>query len=143
LNIKGMKKRFGKSVSDQGLAMFVSQLIYKSLRNGGMTVKIDRWAASTKTCSNCGTKHTLTLAQRQFICDVCGLDISRDLNAAINIKEWAWEILMKLFEKHTAGTAGIQACGVTSDGDATIDASSYVTMKQEKFCIIDTEASTL
>ena len=138
LNIKAMQKRFGKSVSDQGWAMFITQLIYKSLRNGGITVKIDRFAPSTKTCSNCGATHNLTLAQRQFICDVCGLNISRDLNAAINIKNWAWEILTK----NTAGTAGIQACGVTSDGADDISSASYVALKQEKFCAIGTEART-
>lgn len=139
LNIKGMKKRFGKSISDQGWAMFVQQLEYKSLRNGGRTIKIDRFAPSTKTCSNCGKKHNLTLSQRQMKCDECGLDISRDLNAAINIRNWSWDKL----NENTAGTAGINACGVTSNGDVAIDTSSYVAVKQEKRRTLGTEARTL
>ncbi len=58
---------------------------------------------------------------------------------AVNIKNWAWEILTK----NTAGTAGIQACGVTSDGADDISSASYVAVKQEKFCAIGTEARTL
>jgi putative transposase len=133
LNIKGMKKNrhLSKSISDQGWAMFIQQLEYKSIRNGGCTVKIDRWAPSTKTCSNCGKKHQLTLSQRQMKCD-CGLDISRDLNAAINIRNWSWDIL----SKNTDGTSGIKACGDTSDGLTAIDVSSYVLTKQEKHLTI-------
>ena len=138
LNIKGMKKRFGKSVSDQGWSMFVQQLEYKSARNGGCTVKINRFAPSTKTCSNCGKKHEMPLSKRQMTCD-CGLDISRDLNAAINIRNWSWDILTK----NTAGTAGIYACGVTSDGEVGRPTSSYVAEKQEKLMPIGHEAFTL
>ncbi|MGC8631968.1 MAG: zinc ribbon domain-containing protein, partial [Thermoprotei archaeon] len=41
---------------------------------------------SSKTCSRCGIiKHDLTLSDRAYHCDACGLTIDRDLNAAINI----------------------------------------------------------
>ena len=46
----------------------------------------DRWFASSKRCSNCGTKkEELTLSQRVYNCNSCGLAIDRDLNAAKNI----------------------------------------------------------
>jgi putative transposase len=140
LNIAGMKKnhKLAKSISDQGWAMFVSQLEYKSKRNGGLTIKIDRWAPSSKTCSNCGKKHILTLSQRQMTCDECGLDISRDLNAAINIRNWSWDLIT-----NTAGTAGIYACGDTSNGVVGRPTTSCVSMKQEKIRVIDSDARTL
>ena len=48
---------------------------------------IDRWYPSSKTCSNCGTvKAKLPLSERVYHCEECGLDIDRDLNAAINIQ---------------------------------------------------------
>ena len=48
---------------------------------------VDRWFPSSKTCSNCGTvKAKLSLSERTFNCDACGLSMDRDLNAAINIK---------------------------------------------------------
>jgi len=41
---------------------------------------------TSKTCSNCGyVNHELKLSDRVFKCPVCGFEIDRDLNAAINI----------------------------------------------------------
>ncbi len=41
---------------------------------------------TSRTCSRCGyRKESLELSERTFLCDSCGLDIDRDLNAAINI----------------------------------------------------------
>ena len=41
---------------------------------------------TSKTCSRCGwVKDDLKLSDRIFHCNACGLDIDRDLNAAINI----------------------------------------------------------
>ena len=49
---------------------------------------VDRWFASSETCSRCGwINDDLTLAERVFICQECGLVIDRDLNAAINIRK--------------------------------------------------------
>ena len=45
------------------------------------------WYPSSKTCSNCGTvKAKLSLSERVYHCEECGLDMDRDLNAAINIQ---------------------------------------------------------
>ncbi len=50
----------------------------------------DRWAPTSKTCSACGWRHpNLTLADRQFHCNNCGLSIDRDLNAAHNLRQLA------------------------------------------------------
>jgi hypothetical protein len=44
---------------------------------------------SSKTCSSCGTvKKELTLKERTFDCG-CGLSLNRDLNAAINLKNYS------------------------------------------------------
>ena len=46
----------------------------------------NRYFASSKKCSKCGhKKKDLTLDDRVYICDECGLIIDRDLNAAINL----------------------------------------------------------
>lgn len=40
---------------------------------------------SSKTCSSCGlVKDTLSLGERMYRCE-CGLEIDRDLNAALNL----------------------------------------------------------
>lgn len=48
--------------------------------------RANRYFTSSKICSNCGKKNkNLTLNDRAYICDECGLEIDRDLNAAINL----------------------------------------------------------
>ena len=88
LNVAGMVKnrRLARSVSDASLGEFRRQLDYKTARTGAQLHVIDRWYPSSKTCSNCGAvKAKLSLSERVFHCDACGLSIDRDLNAAINI----------------------------------------------------------
>ena len=88
LNVAGMVKnhRLARSVSDASLGEFRRQLDYKTARTGAALRVIDRWYPSSKTCSACGTvKAKLSLSERVYRCDACGLSIDRDLNAAINI----------------------------------------------------------
>ena len=89
LNVAGMVKNhsLARSVSDAALGEFRRQLEYKTARNGAALRVVDRWYPSSKTCSNCGiVKAKLSLSERTFNCDMCGLSIDRDVNAAINIK---------------------------------------------------------
>jgi putative transposase len=44
---------------------------------------------TTQNCSNCGTRIPKTIADRWHSCHVCGLELDRDVNAAINIKNIA------------------------------------------------------
>lgn len=51
--------------------------------------QVERFFASSKTCSRCGYKNNaLTLADRTYVCPECGLQIDRDLNAAHNIRNF-------------------------------------------------------
>lgn len=89
LNTAGMVKNhhLAKAVSDAAFGEFRRQLEYKTARTGAALRVIDRWYPSSKTCSACGTvKAKLSLSERVFHCDACGLVMDRDLNAAINIE---------------------------------------------------------
>ena len=89
LNAAGMVKNhhLAKAVSDAAFGEFRRQLEYKTARNGAALHVVDRWYPSSKTCSKCGAvKAKLSLSERVYRCDACGLSIDRDLNAAINIK---------------------------------------------------------
>ena len=89
LNIAGMMKNhhLARSLSDAALGEFRRQLEYKAARSGAVLRVVDRWFPSSKTCSNCGVvKAKLSLSERTFNCDSCGLSIDRDLNAAVNIR---------------------------------------------------------
>ena len=85
LNITGMKKLFGKSASDAGLATLVNQIAYKCNWYGRTFHKIDRFYASSKTCSCCETKSAFGLDVREWTCSNCNTVHDRDLNASINI----------------------------------------------------------
>lgn len=108
LNVKGMTKNrsLSRAIGQVGWSMFISMLEYKSKLKGKHTVRIDRFAPSSKTCSACGTKHDLTLADRWISCE-CGHEMDRDLNAAINIKNWGLDKF-----NNTWGAQEINACEV-------------------------------
>ena len=76
----------GKATLDNGYGMFIAMLEYKLSNRNKYLVKIDKWFPSSQMCHCCGTLHPemKDLAIRKMKCD-CGLTISRDQNAAINI----------------------------------------------------------
>lgn len=87
LNLDGMKRLWGRKVSDIAFAEFVSILEWTASNAGTSVVKIDRWAPSSKACHVCGTINTnLALKQRSWTCESCHTTLDRDTNAAINIK---------------------------------------------------------
>ena len=87
LNLEGMKRLWGRKVSDLAFAEFVSILEWVASNAGTTVVKIDRWVPSSKACHVCGTvKADLTLKQRSWECECCHTTLDRDTNAAINIR---------------------------------------------------------
>ena len=88
LHVAGMvrNRRLARAVSDTGMAEVRRQLAYKTLWYGSTLVVADRWYPSSKTCSDCGWRNPgLTLSDRIFACQSCGLVGGRDLNAAVNL----------------------------------------------------------
>lgn len=88
LAVKNMIKNhcLAKSISDASWGELVRQLTYKAEWYGRDIVKIDRYYASSKTCSNCGNIYKeLTLSVREWECEVCHTKHDRDINAAKNI----------------------------------------------------------
>lgn len=96
LNIVGMMKNhcLAKSIQELSLHEFSRQLAYKAEWNNKLVVKVGRYFASSKTCSECGwINNSLTLNDRTFYCKSCELKIDRDKNASINIKNEALKII--------------------------------------------------
>jgi len=91
LNVEGMLKNhcLALSLADCGFGEFRRQLEYKSNLHGSTLIKADRFFPSSKMCSGCGhVKNTLSLSEREYVCENCGLVIDRDLNAAINLQNY-------------------------------------------------------
>lgn len=76
----------GKATMDNGYGMFLSMLEYKLSDRNKYLVKVNKWFPSSQICHQCGTLHPemKNLSIRKMICN-CGIIISRDQNAAINI----------------------------------------------------------
>ncbi len=90
LNVSGMLRNrcLARSIADSGFAEFRRQLEYKAAMTGAQVLVVDRFFPSSKTCSACGTLHDMPLGNRRMRCD-CGLEMDRDLNAALNIRRQA------------------------------------------------------
>jgi putative transposase len=87
LNIKGMmaNRRLSKAIGDVGMHELKRQLEYKAQWTGVKFVQVDRWAPTSKTCSDCGqVQEKMPLNIREWACD-CGANHDRDINAAKNI----------------------------------------------------------
>ena len=116
LNLGGMKKRWGRKVSDLSFDTFTKMMEYKSAKLGKRFAKIGRFDPSSQICSSCGHRKKMPLSERIYVCPHCGQTIDRDVNAAVNIRNFAlMRILRSVEEKddlnNTAGTAGINDCG--------------------------------
>ncbi len=78
--------RLSQAVADTGMAELRRQLRYKCSWYGSHLIEAPRQFASSKTCSACGVaKATLPPWERVFRCEVCGLELDRDVNAAHNL----------------------------------------------------------
>src|SRR5574344_1949819 len=91
LNLKGISKflRNAKNMNDTSWATFVSRLQAKGKDYDCNVIKADRYFPSSKLCSKCGWKYeNLTLDVRKWTCPNCGTSHIRDVNAAINLKNY-------------------------------------------------------
>lgn len=87
----------GKATYDNGYGMFLAMLDYKLKERGKYLIFIDKWFPSSQICHVCGKRHPemKDLSIRTMNC-ACGLTISRDQNAAINIKNEGLRLLKEV-----------------------------------------------
>ncbi len=74
-----------KSISDASWYQLQMSTSYKA-EWAGKTVEFVDPKSTSQLCSKCGNKEHLELSDRVFKCSKCGLEIDRDLNASINIR---------------------------------------------------------
>ena len=88
----------GKGIHDASWGMFIDMLCYKA-ENAGSEIMFVNPKNTTKECSGCHSIVSKSLWERRHSCSACGLELDRDVNAAINI-----------LVRATAGMAGRNAC---------------------------------
>lgn len=82
------KSGLNRAILDASPGELRRQLAYKCEWYGGRLVVAAPWFPSSKTCSSCKTVKTkLSLSERVFHCEACGLVIDRDFNASRNLKD--------------------------------------------------------
>lgn len=126
LNVRGMiraggrhKQGLNRAFQDASLGKVARLLIYKTEWAGGTLTRANRFFPSSKLCSGCAAEKTnLLLSERIYKCKECGLEIDRDLNAAINLAHYRVD--------NSAGVPGRDARGanrkselVSAGGDET------------------------
>ena len=86
LTFEGMKRLWGRKVSDIAPHAFHLKMRHQAAKHGKQIVYIDRWEPTSKTCSVCGQLNALMdLKTRTWQCQGCKRKHDRDVNAAINI----------------------------------------------------------
>jgi len=99
LHILGMmaNRKLARAVADAAMGQLLTCLKNKRASAGGQVFIASRWFPSTKRCSGCGhVKKRMPLKHRTYQCLACGLVIDRDLNAALNLAQFALEKLRQL-----------------------------------------------
>jgi putative transposase len=131
LSVRGLSRGWlSRSVADVGWGTFLRMLEYKAKWYGATLIVAPRSFPSTRLCSRCGHLHgEIPLSQRVFRCEACGLQIDRDLNAALNLKAYGLAHLTG----PTASSAESHACGDPSGGGTALLgwSTSHGSMKQE------------
>ena len=121
LNVSGMLQnhRLAQAIGDVSFYEFKRPLLYKASWYGSRVLLADRWEPSSKRCSGCGwLDEDLTLADRTFHCEQCGLVLDRDLNAAINLEKLA-----------RSSSDSRNACGAESAGSSRTAAGVQLSAK--------------
>jgi putative transposase len=96
LHVQGMQRnhRLALSLADASFGTIIQQLEAKAPWFGSRVVRVGRFFASSKICSSCGhVNQTLTLADRQWVCTICGVLHERDWNASKNLEAEALRLV--------------------------------------------------
>ena len=91
LNIKGMLKnrKLSRKIHETAWATLVAMINYKASKYGRTFHQIGTFIPSSKTCSCCGFKlEKLKFTTREWECPECNTIHDRDLNAAVNIRNF-------------------------------------------------------
>ena len=117
LNVKGMMQnsRLAKSLSDASFHEMKRQLVYKAKLRGGSIIKAPQFFASSKLCSCCGWKNeTLKLSDRSWVCQSCGAEHDRDINAAVNLRQYAMSYIVKASGEASSGLVDLNVANDVS-----------------------------
>lgn len=83
------ERNFGRIIGEIGWRRLKTMIEYKCAWSGKDFIEIGQFEPSSKCCSSCGKiNRELKLSDREWACINCGVIHDRDINAAINIKNF-------------------------------------------------------
>ena len=92
INLVKKSNHFKGDFFNQYIGVFKKVLTNKCKEYGIELVVANKYYPSTQRCSNCGNikkdNERLTINDRVYKCDKCGLEMDRDLNASINLRDY-------------------------------------------------------
>jgi putative transposase len=101
--------KLSRAIQDMGWYKFKSFLEYKCDWYGKNLQVIGRFEPSSKTCNSCGYKNKdLKLSDREWVCQECGEIHDRDINAALNIRNFGLRNQSSITQRKSLD----YACGV-------------------------------
>ena len=113
---KNVRQKAGlnRVLADAAPGRLILMISYKAESAGGKMIKVDPRNTS-RTCSSCSVTDAAQLSRSRYRCG-CGLDLQRDHNAAINIRERG---ILALHEAARGlGGANVTGCGERRPGKA-------------------------
>ena len=120
LHIQNMMKNhnLAQSIQNASWSRFINMLSYKAESAGMKVYRIDP-RDTTQECSSCHNikkgKERLTLNDRIYHCNICGLTMDRDINASINILNRA------TFGQKGSNAQGDMASAIQQESKSRID----------------------
>jgi transposase len=80
-NVAAWQRLWGRRIGATAVGGIMSDLRSKP----HTPIVVDRFTPTTKTCCRCGSVKEISLSERVYGCDSCGLVLDRNLNAAVNV----------------------------------------------------------
>ena len=81
-------KRLAGGIARAAMRSLQEKIAYRCEAAKVTLIKAPPDFASTRMCSRCGEPQDMPLGQRVYECFCCGFVLDRDLNAAINLKQY-------------------------------------------------------
>lgn len=97
LNELRKNKHYSKKIDELAFRTFISTLNYHAKLNGKEIIKVDKYFPSSQICNECGYRNErIKVYEKNFICENCKSEISRDKNAAYNIRDEGYRIFLAM-----------------------------------------------
>ena len=123
LEDKSLNKGMRKSYRDATWDKLLNTLKYKAEEAGSSVLEVNP-SYTSQMCSKCGNYVEKDLSERRHHCPFCGLDIGRDLNAAINILRLGLQALQSTTDKWKVFPVGKMITELDSNNPTTPDGIS-------------------